>query len=316
MSFFAKNRGRGWFICLCLILLAVALIQSVLYLTCYDSGIGLYRHGFPDGALKLGYLLVACLTVLGFVILPIMRIKKTVSPKLTRTLQPTSSRAVECFALLTAAALAATLITQLINLNAYDPLSILLQTPTQATSTTRTMLIASLIFALPATLPFIGLFAGKKWTYPLLLTLLWTAAYILRVYFDTGVLLMSPTRLMTLAALAAVILFLIAELRLARGIATPMFYGIAATLAALFAGVSGSSALVMTAAGLLPTNTETAYFAFQLAFALYALLRMKAVMAGLFEAYAQSTAVAEEVQTDASSDKETASAPEAQGETL
>lgn len=293
MSFFAKNRGRGWFISLSFVLLVIASMQSVLYLTCYDSGIGLYRQGFSDGALKIGYLLAACAILFCFVVFPLMQGKKVLPSESKRTvaLDTAPSRAVECFALLAAAAIAATLITQLINLNAYDPLSNLLQNPTEANSTARTMHLCTLLFALPAALPFILVFTRKKAAYPLLFTLAWTCAYILRVYFDTSVLLMSPTRLMSIAALASVLLFLIAELRLARTIATPLFYGVSALLATLFAGVSGSSALVMTAAGLLPVNTETAFYAAQLAIALYALFRMKSVMADCFAAYAQAQSV-------------------------
>lgn len=290
MSFFAKNSGRRWFYILSAILLLVALLQSTIYLTCYDSDIGLYKHGFSAGALKIAYLLIALFTLSGVIVLPLCLIKKTAPSCIPRQLSVAPSRAAEFFALLTAASVVGTLITQLVRINADDALSILLQNPSATNTTARTMLVVSLVLALFAAIYFVAVFAGKKTVYPLLLTLIWVCAYMLRVYFDTSVLLMSPTRQMTLIALAAIALFLIAELRLARDIPSLMLYTVSATLTALFAGVSGFSSLLLTAVGSLPLSTETVYFAFQLMIALFALFRLNGVLTPVFAAFDKTQA--------------------------
>lgn len=288
MSFFSKNSGRRWFLLLCIFLLVAAVLQSVLYLTCYDSEIGLYKQGFPTGVLKAGYFVVALLLVSGCVCLPLLIIKKT-KPDCFPSLQTKkSSLTADFFALLSAASIAATLITQLIRVYAEDPLSILLLNPSDANATARTMLLVSLGLALPATLYFIGLYARKNWTYPLVFTILWVCTYMLRVYFDVSSLLMSPTRLLTIAAMAVTVLFLLAELRHARSIFSPMMYAVTATLTALFAGVSGFSGLLLTAVGPLEPSTETPYFAFQLTIALFALFRLKAMMIPALSAFEQA----------------------------
>lgn len=290
MSFFAKKSGQKQFIALCICLLVALVFQSILLVTCYEPEIGLYRYGFSTELLKIGYLIAALITLSAVVLLPLARIKKQAPDCLRPVSKPAPSLIADLFALVTAAAIAATLIAQLLNLYAYDPLSDLLLDASDHNSTAYTMHLASLILALPATFHFIALFAGKKWRYPLLLTLLWACTYMLRVYFDTSVLLMSPLRQLTLVALVMIVVFLIAELRLARSICTPIFYSVSATLTALFAGLSGVSGLLLTAIGYLPTSTETAYYAFQLAIALFALFRMKAVMAPIYEAFAQTQA--------------------------
>lgn len=273
MSFSSQKSGRRWFILLSALLLVVAAVQSILYLTCYDSDIGLYKHGFSGGALQAAYLIVAAVLCL-----PLLFLKKSSPALFARERKLSSSSAVDFFALLTSASIAATLITQLVRLYADDPLSILLLAPSDANANARMMLIISLVLVLPAMIYFVGLYARKTWTYALLLTFFWVCAYLLRVYFDASLLLMSPTRLMTIAALAATALFLLAELRLARGIFSPMLYGVSATLTALFAGVSGFSGLFLTIIGGQPISTETAYLAFQLSIALFALFRLKALL--------------------------------------
>lgn len=273
MSFSSQKSGRGWFMLLSAILLVVAAVQSILYLTCYDSDIGLYQYGFSGGALQVAYLIVALVLCL-----PLLFLKKSSPTLFARERTLPSSSGIDLFALLTSASIAATLITQLVRLYADDPLSILLLDPSEANSNAHTMLLISLVLALPAMIYFIGLFARKTWAYALLPSIFWVSAYLLRVYFDVSLLLMSPTRLMTIAALTATALFLLAELRLARGIFSPMLYGVSATLTALFAGVSGFSGLFLTIVGRLPISTETAYLAFQLSIALFALFRLKALL--------------------------------------
>lgn len=285
MSFFAKNIGKRWFYILSAILLGVAAIQSILYLTCYEEALGLYKFGFPSGVVAVGYLLVAFVTLSGVIYLPLYAIKKSAPKCLEIVISPKPTRALDFVSLLTAASIAATLVTQLIRLNADDPLSILLSNVSDTNTTARTMLVLSLVLAIPAAVYFVGFFAQKTWPYALLFTIVWLCVYMLRVYFDTSILLMSPIRMMTLAALSAALFFLLMELRLARGIHCPILYSVGATLTALFSGVSGFTALLLTVCGRLPLSTESVYYAFQLLLALFALLRMKEILTPIFAAF-------------------------------
>lgn len=284
MSFFAPKSGRRWCSLLGIFLLAAALIQSVLYLTCFDGELGLYKQGFPVGLLTCGYLIAALLITGGVVCLPLLSIKKTSPELLCREMTDRSSPMTDFFALLTAVTIGATLITQLVRLNADDSLSIMLLSTSDVNSTARTMLILSLVLAIPALLYFIGFFARKKWAYPLVLTFLWVCAYMLRVYFDASILLMSPTRLLTIAALAMTVLFLLAELRTVRSLSSPIMYALTASLTALFAGVSGLGGLLLGFAGLIPIGCETPYYAFQLSVALFAFFRLRDRMLSIFTA--------------------------------
>lgn len=273
MSFSSKNYGRAWFILLASVIAVVTALQSVLYLIFYDDSIGLYVQGFPTGALKIAYLLIAVALCL-----PLIFLKKC-APDCFALKKPLPNTSLtDFFALLTGGTIAATLVIQLINIRGNDPLSILLLNPTNSNTTARTMLIAALVLALPAAFYFIGFFIQKKWGLSLLFTLLWICAYMLCVYFDSSILLMSPTRELTLAALCAIAFFLIAELRLVRGIYSTMMYAVSATLTALFAGASGLGGLMLTFSGSLPYITETAYYAVQLSIALFALFRLGALL--------------------------------------
>lgn len=273
MSFSAKNYGRVWFAVTAVVIAAVAVLQSLLYLNCYDASIGLYEKGFPTGALKLAYLLIAAALCL-----PLLLLKKRAPDSFAHQNTLTSTLPTDFFALLTGGTIAASLVIQLINLNADDPFSILLQNPSDANATAHTMLIVTLASALPAAAHFVSVFVGKKWSFSLLLALLWTCAYMFFAYFNASTLLMSPTRQLTLAALCAVAFFLVTELRLVREIPSTLMYAIAATLAALFAGASGLGGLVLTFSGKLPFSAETAYYAFQLSIALFALFRLRAML--------------------------------------
>lgn len=285
MSFFVKNGGRRWFSILSALLVAVAALQTVIYLFCYDQSLGLYEQGFPTDLVKLGYLLIALLICSSTAFLPLYLIKKNAPDCLPLECKQTDSSAIDFLSLLTAASIAASLITQIVMRYTDDPLSVLLLSPADANRTAHTMLLASLVLALPATLYFIGIFTRKISPYSLLLTILWVCAYLLRVYFDTSVLLMSPLRQMTILGLSATIFFLLAELRLVKGRPSYILYSIAATLTALFAGTSGSSALLMTALGRCSVTVETGYYAFQLLIALFALFRLKAVLTPIFAAF-------------------------------
>lgn len=284
MSFLAKNSARKQFCLLCICLLIANVLQAILLLNFYEPKIGLYQYGFPTDILKIGYLAAALIILTAVVFLPMASVENRAPDRLRSLSAPCRSVAAELLALLTAIAIAATLIAQLVNLYAYDPLSDLLLNPSDSNSTARFMHLTTLVLALPAAVPFFSLFAGKKPSYPLLFTLLWTCAYMLRVYFDSSILLMSPIRQLTLVALVTVVLFLIAELRMVRSVCTARFYSIAATLCALFASLSGMGGLLLTAVGYLTTSTETSFYAFQLVIALLALFRQKAIMTSTLDA--------------------------------
>lgn len=269
----SSSIGRRWFALLSALLAVFALLQTLLYLFGYDFSLHLYETGISVPLVRGVYLLIAFLLCL-----PLFLLKKAEPSLFEERSSLGESSAVNYFALLSVAAIAATLFVQMLRLNADDSLSLLILQPTSQTANARSMLILSLVLALPATLYFIGRFMGKNLPYCLIFTLLWLCAYLLRIYFDLSILLMSPIRLMTLVALTALIFFLLCELRLCRGLFSPIVYGISATIASLFAGISGLSGLFLTLLGKLNFSTDTIYMLVQITLALYALFRLRTLL--------------------------------------
>lgn len=159
-----------------------------------------------------------------------------------------------------------------------DPLGNLLASSASSDSTARTMLLLTLVLAIPAAIYFIVRFAYRKSSAPCACAvLLWTAFSALRIYFDMRYLLMSPRRILHLVALTSVILFLIAELRLARGIATHRFYAVCASITLVLAGCDAVTNLILVAMGWVQPGSELFTYCFLFSIALYAISRLAAL---------------------------------------
>ncbi len=187
-------------------------------------------------------------------------------------LQVPSNSAIEFAALLSAAALAGSLLMPVLTKSAgTDSLGNLLASSNAADNTARLMLLGSLVLAIPAAAHFVLRFAYRK-CYPqsACALLLWAGFSALRVYFDMRYLLTSPRRIMHLVALAALMLFAIAEMRLARAIVSRRFYTAAASLTLVLAGCDGLCNLLLAILGYLPVDAELCTYALLFAAALYA----------------------------------------------
>ena len=247
-----------------LLLCALTAVQLYLYLTGYEFNTDLYVPGSLPTVTAVLWIVGAVGAILLNCFLP----GKTTCSEL----KIRSNVATDTASLLCAAALAGSLLLPIILKNGgTDMLGNLLASSSPNDNTARLMLIASLVLALPAALHFILQFAHHK-SYPqsACALLLWAAFSALRIYFDMRYLLMSPRRIMHLGALIAVMLFLIAELRQARGVATHRFYAIAASLMMVLAGCDALSNLILAAMGWIALGSEICTYIFLLAIALYA----------------------------------------------
>lgn len=266
-----RARQRTALIGSVLLLCVLTAVQLYLYLTGYEFDADLYVPGSLPTVTAALWIFAAAGAILLNCFLPG---KATCSE-----LKISSNVATDTASLLCAAALAGSLLLPIILKNGgTDMLGNLLASSSPNDSTARLMLIASLVLAIPAAVHFILQFAHHK-SYPqsACALLLWAAFSALRIYFDMRYLLMSPRRIMHLVALIAVLLFLIAELRQARGVATHRFYAIAASLMIVLAGCDAISNLILTAMGWLAPGSEICTYIFLLVIALYAGSRLAAL---------------------------------------
>lgn len=247
---------------LCWALLTV--IQICFYLTGYEFDSDLYMPGVLPTVTAILWIaaavgaLLLCLRLPGKTVCQEFRVKSTAFS--------------DAASLVGAAALAGSALLPLLLKNAgTDPLGNLLTSAVDSDSTARTMLLLSIALALPAALHFILVFAKHR-SYPhtACALLLWTAFSALRIYFDMRYLLMSPRRILHLVALIAVMLFLIAELRLARGIVTHRFYAATAAITVALAGCDAVTNLLLSATGKIVLGSELCTYLVLLAVALYA----------------------------------------------
>lgn len=246
-------------------------VQILFYLYGYEFESDLYLHG-PLPTITVAVWLTAAL---GAILLNLPLPGKT----LCFELKIRSTMWIDTASLLTAASLLATLALPVLFLNdGGDMLGNLLTSAEEADATAKMMLIASIVLAIPAAFHFILRFAHHK-TYPqsACALLIWTAFSALRVYFDMRYLLTSPRRIMHLVALLALLFFLIAELRQARGIVNRRFYGIGASLVIVVAGCDAICNLLLAAMGHLSLGSEIANYLFLLTVTLYAAARLHAL---------------------------------------
>ncbi|MBQ8382067.1 MAG: hypothetical protein IJX47_02555 [Clostridia bacterium] len=266
-----RTRQRVALMSSLLLLCVLTAVQLYFYLTGYEFDNDLYVHGSLPTVTAVLWICAAAGAILLNCPLPG---KVTCSELKIRPSVTTDTASLLC-----AAALAGSLLLPILLKNGgSDMLGNLLASDSDADSTARLMLIASMVLAIPAALHFILQFAHHK-SYPqtACALLLWAAFSALRIYFDMRYLLMSPRRIMHLVALIAVMLFLIAELRQARGVVTHRFYAIAASLMIILAGCDALSNLILAAMGWIALGSEICTYIFLLAIALYAGARLAAL---------------------------------------
>ncbi len=278
---------------------ALTAVQTYFYLTGYEFDSDLYLPGALPTVTAILWIVAAA----GALLLSLRLPGKTVCSEFTVE----STVFTDFASLLASAALAGTVLLPVIMKYAgTDPLGNLLASADDSDSTARMMLLLSIALAIPAALHFILRFAKHR-SYPqsACALLLWAAFSALRIYFDMRYLLMSPRRILHLVALIAVMLFLIAELRLARGIATHRFYAVTAAVTVVLAGCDAVTNLLLSAMGWLSLGSEICTYLVLLAVALYAAAcltslcseKKKAVPAALTDALPEASDAAPESET-------------------
>ena len=235
------------------LLLVLSAVQLALYFYGYDFSADLYLPGALPTITALIWIAAAVVPCLLCLPLP----GKTAC----REMKIPSTRITDFATLLTMAALVSAAAMPLIA-GEKDSLKSLLLSTDIADSNPRTLLLLSLVAAILGALYFLLLFSYRK-IRPLGVTalLFWAGLSALRIYFDMRYLLMSPRRVLHLVALVALMVFLVGELRLARGIATPRLYTLTAAPAMVITGADALSNLILTAMGWITPGAElSTYF--------------------------------------------------------
>ncbi len=246
----------------------LGVIQLCFYLTGYEFDTGLYHHG------PLSTLTIWLWTLAGA---SVVALSLTLPKKQScEEFNPPRSTFSDFSMLICAGFLASVLLSVFIfRTNPADSLSTLLASRLESDSTARTMLLLSLLTAIPSVFHFL-LYYFKGINHPLGITavLFFTASIAMRVYFDMRYLLMSPRRILHLMALLSVMLFLIAELRAARGLGSRKIYFALSTLAVVFAFADAFSNLLLSMMGWQTLGSELTVYFFLLSMALYAFSRL------------------------------------------
>lgn len=252
------------------LLLLLTGIQLGLYLYGYDFSADLYLPGI----LPTTTALVWIAAVAGACLLALPLPGKTPCQEL----KIPSTRFTDYTTLLIAPALVSTVLLTLLTQNYNDPLKSLLSSTNLSDHTARIMLQLALISAVIAAIYYYIQFMTRK-VYPLGVAaiLFWCGCSALRVYFDMRYLLMSPRRVLHLMALIALLLFFVAELRLARGIATHRFYTMIAAPAMVVAGADAITNLILTAMGWINPGAELCTYFVLLAVSFYICARLCAL---------------------------------------
>lgn len=249
-------------------------IQLTFYLMGYEFHTGLYVQGPLSLLTALLWIVLGALVAGLSLLLP--------GRGVCEELKIPTSPFADFTALITAISLAGVVVSLFVfSSQPTDALGSLLTSQSPTDSTARSMLLLSLVLAIPAIIHFGAQFA-KHQNHPLgiVASLLFTAFTALRVYFDMRYLLMSPRRILHLMALLSVMLFLIAELRMARGLCSRRTYFALASLAILFSFADAFSNLVLSMMGWQSLGSELTVYFFLLSIALYALSRLVSLTDG------------------------------------
>lgn len=286
-----RATGRIALVGTALIFAVLTAVQTCFYLFGYEFENDLYRPGALPTVTAILWIAAAAGALLlnlrlpGKTVCSEFRVKSTVYTDFT--------------SLLGAAALVGTVFLPLVLKNSgIDPLGNLLASTQDSDHTARIMLLLSLVLGIPAAAHFLLRFAKHR-SYPqsACALLLWTAFSALRVYFDMRYLLNSPRRVLHLMALIAVMLFLIAELRLARGIATHRFYAVSASLTLVIAGCDAITGLILWSTGWISLGSEICTYLVLLAIAAYAAACLASLCAPLKKSVAPTPSAATEAET-------------------
>lgn len=251
-----------------LLALVLTAVQMGFYLFGYEFDTDLYVQGPLPIITAILWSLVAAAVCLVSIPLP--------GKVICDELKISPSVFTDIASLLSVASLVGSLVaTAMLRQSPVDPLGRLLSSTQSTDASARILLLFSLAFTIPAALHFTLQFAFHR-IYPLgtSAAIFWVGFTTLRVYFDMRLMLMSPRRILHLVALICALLFLLAELRLARGIGTRRFYTLTAGLTLALTGCNALTNLFLSIIGKLSPGSEICTYFFQLCIALYAASRL------------------------------------------
>lgn len=249
---------------------AAACVQLFLLLTDYDFTLGLYNSGSTLPSLFAVLLLVA---VTALLTLPLVGRKIAMAPAL-----PPVGRGLTFISALTGFALIATVVMQLF-------LGLAFNTELEGwkSSLAAVLGVAMLIFAAPSAAYFIVM-AVRRDPYRRSTTalgfcpVLWSATYLMCVYFDTSTTLNNPLRIIEQAALISIMVFLLMELRYLIGRASPHLYMMFGMITLVMVTASSLPTLILTLAMKMPVSVDTIYDAAKLCIAAYTAVRVGSVI--------------------------------------
>jgi hypothetical protein len=267
---------------------ASAAVQLMLLLTDYDFTLGLYNSGsvLPE---TFAVLLLAAVAIL--LTLPIIG-KKTELPSVL----PPVSRGLTFVSALTGFALIATVVMQL-----FMNLTFEISLEGWKSILAAALEIAMLVFALPSAGYFI-IMAIRREPYRRstaalgFFPVLWAASYLMCVYFDTSTTLNNPLRIIEQAALIALMVFMLMELRTLIGRAKPHLYMMFGMIALVMITASSLPSLILTLAMKMSVSVDTIYDAAKLCLAAYIAVRLTSVVR------AKTTETTETIETTESNE--------------
>ena len=105
-------------------------------------------------------------------------------------------------------------------------------------------------------------------------TLLWTLAYILRLYFDITDWVMSPRKLSMICAMCFAAMFFLYEIRFSFARGNIRRYFFVSALTTVFCFSSGMAGIISSLSGVYPSSFEIPYYAVALAIGLYSGIRL------------------------------------------
>lgn len=249
---------------------AGAAIQLALLLTDYNFKLGLYKSGSVLPEVFAALLLAAVAALLTLPIIGRNRELPETLPPVGRTLTFVSA--------LTGFAMLATVVMQL-----YMNLSFEITLEGWKSTLASGLEIAMLVFALPSAGYFVVMAVRRdpyrRSTAALgFFPVLWAAAYLMCVYFDTSTTLNNPLRIIEQAALIALMVFMLMELRCLVGRAKPQLYMTFGMIALVMVTASSLPTLILTLAMKMSVSVDTIYDAAKLCLAAYIAARLTSVI--------------------------------------
>ena len=249
-----------------------ATLRLLVVLYDYDFKLGLYNQGAILPHIFNAFLLASIVVLLFSVLLGRRASLPTELPRVGRLLTFISS--------LTGFSMIATAVMQLLMRVSFE-----IMLAGWKSTLASALEIAMQVFALPTALYFILMAVRQNPYRPSTAALgffpvLWSAAYLMCVYFDTSTTLNNPLRILEQASLIVVMAFLLMELRCLVGKAKPHLYIAFGMILMVMVASSSLPTFLLTLAGKLKVSVDTIFDTTKLCIVVYAAVRVANVNKG------------------------------------